>query len=114
MSNRVAVMYLGKIVEMADKYGLYNRPQHPYTVALLSAIPVVDQTGKRKRIILEGDVPSPINPPSGCRFHTRCGDAESICRIEEPPFIDIGGGHYVACHLRRSDSTLHVQDEDGC
>lgn len=114
MSNRVAVMYLGKIVEMVDKYGLYRNPQHPYTIALLSAIPVVDQTGKRKRIILEGDVPSPINPPSGCRFHTRCRDAESICRIEEPLFIDIGGGHYVACHLRRSDTKLNVRDETGC
>lgn len=103
MSNRVAVMYLGKIVEMADKYRLYSSSQHPYTEALLSAIPVVDQTGKRKRIILEGDVPSPINPPSGCRFHTRCRYAESTCRIEEPPFMDIGGGHYVACHLRRGD-----------
>jgi oligopeptide transport system ATP-binding protein len=113
MSNKVAVMYLGKVVEMADKHKLYRSPQHPYTEALLSAIPVIDQSGKKKRIILEGDVPSPINPPSGCRFHTRCREAESVCRIEEPTFIDIGGAHYVACHLRRGDTKLNVQDEVG-
>jgi oligopeptide transport system ATP-binding protein len=101
ISDRIAVMYLGKIVEMVDKLELYNRPQHPYTEALLSAIPIADPTVKREQIILEGDVPSPINPPQGCHFHTRCPYAEEICRVEEPPFIDIGGGHYVACHLRK-------------
>lgn len=101
MSDRVAVMYLGKIVELAEKHELYRRPKHPYTEALLSAIPILDQTVTRKRIILEGDVPSPINPPKGCRFHTRCQYVRELCRGEEPPFIDIGRGHYVACHLRK-------------
>lgn len=101
ISDRVAVMYVGKIVELANKEELYDNPQHPYTEALLSAVPVPDPTEKRNRIILEGDVPSPIDPPEGCRFHTRCRYAEDICSREEPPFKDIGGGHFVACHLRQ-------------
>jgi oligopeptide transport system ATP-binding protein len=100
ISDRVAVMYLGKIVELASDTELYSNPQHPYTEALLSAVPIPDPTVKKKRIILEGDVPSPINPPSGCHFHTRCRYKEKICEEVEPEFKDIGGGHWVACHLR--------------
>ena len=99
ISDRVAVMYLGKIVELTSKQALYDNPLHPYTKALLSAIPVPDPTLTRERVILEGDVPSPINPPDGCRFHTRCPVAMDICRQEEPIFADAGGGHFVACHL---------------
>ena len=100
ISNRVAVMYLGKIVELASDKELYANPQHPYTEALLSAVPIPDPTVKKKRIILQGDVPSPINPPKGCHFHTRCPYKEKICEEVEPEFKDLGGNHWVACHLR--------------
>jgi oligopeptide transport system ATP-binding protein len=100
ISNRVAVMYLGQIVELASDQELYKNPQHPYTEALLSAVPIPDPTVRKKRIILEGDVPSPINPPTGCHFHTRCMYKERICEEVEPEFKDIGGGHWVACHFR--------------
>jgi peptide/nickel transport system ATP-binding protein len=99
LTHRVAVMYLGKIVEMADRSTLFATPHHPYTRALLSAVPVPDPTVKRRRIILKGDVPSPINPPSGCRFHTRCPFVFDRCRVEEPLLRDVGLGRISACHL---------------
>ena len=98
ISNRIAVMYLGKIVELSDSAELFEQSYHPYTKALLSAIPVPDPFTRRERIILSGDVPNPLNPPQGCRFHPRCSYAEDICRKEEPVFEDAGGGHMVACH----------------
>lgn len=99
ISDRVGVMYLGKLAEIADDESLYNSPKHPYTQALLSAIPVPDPKKKKERIILKGDVPTPINPPAGCRFHTRCEKCMGICRTQEPPTIDLGNNHKVACHL---------------
>ena len=99
ISDRIVVMYLGKMVELCESEELYKNPRHPYTIALLSAIPVPDPTVKRDRIILKGDVPSPINPPSGCRFHTRCPNVQGICQERDPEFKNIGNGHYVACHL---------------
>lgn len=102
ISDRVAVMYLGKLVELADRNSLYDDPLHPYTKALLSAVPIPDPVieKRRERIILTGDVPSPINPPSGCRFHTRCPYMmPDICPKIDPVFADQGGGHHVACHL---------------
>lgn len=100
ISHRVAVMYLGRIVELADKKDLFSSPQHPYTEALLSAVPVPDPEVKTQRIILSGDVPSPINPPTGCHFHTRCRYAEARCRAETPALKEVAPGHFAACHLR--------------
>ncbi|HOU12162.1 MAG TPA: dipeptide ABC transporter ATP-binding protein [Anaerolineae bacterium] len=102
ISTRVAVMYLGKMVELADRHEIFQHPLHPYTQALMSAIPIADpkKAGSRDRIILEGDVPSPINPPSGCHFHPRCPYAiKGVCEKEEPVFKDYGSGHFVACWL---------------
>lgn len=99
ISQRVAVMYVGKVVELAETTDLYNNPRHPYTQALMSANPVPDPEAKKERIILKGNVPSPVNPPSGCRFHTRCFKVMDICHKVEPKLIDIGNKHYVACHL---------------
>ena len=99
LTHRVAVMYLGKIVEICDRRTLFAASHHPYTRALLSAVPVPDPTAKRQRIILTGDVPSPINPPSGCRFHTRCPFAFDRCRVEEPVLRVVGHAHRSACHL---------------
>jgi len=99
ISDRVAVMYLGKIVELADTHELYKEPLHPYTEALISAIPTIDPVAKKERIILKGDVPSPANPPSGCYFHPRCPYAFSRCKVEEPEFRNITGSRYASCHL---------------
>jgi oligopeptide transport system ATP-binding protein len=103
ISNRIAVMYLGKIMELADRDELYRNPMHPYSQALLSAVPIPDPAieEKRKRIILEGDVPSPVNPPKGCHFCTRCPKVMDICREQEPEFRDYGSGHFVACWLHQ-------------
>jgi peptide/nickel transport system ATP-binding protein len=101
VSDRIAVMYLGKIVELADRESLYKAPMHPYTKALLSAVPIPDpkrRSAKSERILLKGDVPSPISPPSGCRFHTRCWKATEVCKTQEPPLAALKTGHQVACH----------------
>ncbi|OEF99741.1 hypothetical protein BHF71_07560 [Vulcanibacillus modesticaldus] len=99
LSDRVGVMYLGRLVELANKKDLYSGPVHPYTQALLSAVPVPNPRLKKERIILEGDIPSPANPPSGCVFHPRCKYATDRCRVEKPLWREIAKDHYVACHL---------------
>ncbi|WP_342513113.1 dipeptide ABC transporter ATP-binding protein [Sporosarcina sp. FSL K6-1522] len=99
ISDRVGVMYLGRFVELAERDELFKTPRHPYTRALLSAVPIPDPTVKRERIILKGDIPSPANPPSGCTFHTRCPYAQQTCKEQVPAFRDLGEGHFVACHF---------------
>ena len=106
ISDRVGVMYLGGIAELADREELFRNPLHPYTKALMSAIAVPDPTVRRERILLQGDVPSPVKPPPGCRFHTRCPIAIDICRVEDPAFVDYGGGHFAACHRAREANEL--------
>ena len=100
IGHRIAVMYLGKVVELADKQTLFREPQHPYSQALIAAAPIPNPRARRERLVIEGDVPSPVNPPSGCRFHTRCPFATDRCRSEEPQLRQIAQGHLVACHLR--------------
>jgi peptide/nickel transport system ATP-binding protein len=114
MTHRVAVMYLGKIVEVAPKRDLFAAPKHPYTEALLSAVPVPEPGAQRQRIILKGDVPSPIRPPPGCRFHTRCPYAFDRCRAEEPALRPLADGHLAACHLHdRPDAENPLAGEKG-
>jgi len=100
ISHQIAVMYLGRIVEYADTRSIFTNAQHPYTEALLAAVPVPDPAIKRKKIVLQGDVPSPVKPPSGCHFHTRCPYAVARCKVESPPLREIAPGHHVSCHLR--------------
>ena len=99
ISNRVAVMYLGRIVELAHDQELYQNALHPYSQALLSAVPIPDPEVQRKKILLQGDVPSPMNPPSGCSFHTRCVECKAVCSQQTPPLREVGEGHWIACHL---------------
>jgi peptide/nickel transport system ATP-binding protein/oligopeptide transport system ATP-binding protein len=108
ISDKVGVMYLGQLVEVADRNSLYEHPKHPYTVALLSAVPIPDpqKERRRQRIILKGDVPSPANPPQACRFHTRCWKAEEICRTVTPPLEQKAPGHWAACHFPESREVL--------
>jgi oligopeptide transport system ATP-binding protein len=106
VSDRVAVMYLGKIVELAARDRIFDSPQHPYTAALLAAVPVPDPSRSRSRPLIGGEVPSPIDPPPGCRFHTRCPLAEPRCRRDEPALREVFPGHFAACHLRQPQSAV--------
>jgi oligopeptide/dipeptide ABC transporter ATP-binding protein len=107
-----SVMYLGKIVELAEGQELFSNPKHPYTEALMSAVPVPDPGYKAEQIVLEGDVPSPLNPPSGCYFHPRCRYAKGICRDDSPAYDDLGDEHFVACHFAESLDLrpIHIVD----
>ena len=101
IGHRIAVMYLGRIVELAPRERIFAQPQHPYTEALMAAAPIAAPKARNARLVIEGDVPSPINPPPGCHFHTRCPYAEARCRVDAPPLQEIAPGHVVACHLRQ-------------
>ena len=101
IGHRIAVMYLGRIVELAPRERIFAQPQHPYTEALMAAAPIAAPKARSARLVIEGDVPSPINPPPGCHFHTRCPHAEARCRVDAPPLQEIAPGHVVACHLRQ-------------
>jgi oligopeptide/dipeptide ABC transporter ATP-binding protein len=109
ISHRVAVMYLGRIVEHAEKRALFSNPQHPYTEALLSAVPVPNPRLKRQKRLVQGDVPSPINPPPGCHFHTRCPYATEQCKLEVPPLIEVAPDHWAACHLRQPKAAMDAR-----
>ena len=106
IGHRIAVMYLGRIVELADKERIFSNPLHPYTEALMAAAPIADPRARRERLVIEGDVPSPMNPPSGCHFHTRCPYAIARCRVDYPALQEIAPGHVVACHLRTPETAL--------
>ena len=113
ISDRVGVMYLGKIVEVSVSEDLYAKPLHPYTQALLSAVPVPDPTYEKKEILLEGDIPNPANPPTGCTFHTRCPYKMDICTKVVPQLLELEKGHSVACHLYNDDSGNDIKEMEG-
>jgi len=104
VAHRIAVMYLGRIVELSTKERIFSRPLHPYTEALMAAAPIAAPRARRERMVIEGDVPSPMNPPPGCHFHTRCPYAVARCRTEDPPLQEVAPGHVVACHLRTPET----------
>ena len=106
IGHRIAVMYLGRIVELAPKERIFSRPLHPYTEALMAAAPIADPRARRERLVIEGDVPSPMNPPAGCHFHTRCPYAIAKCETDDPPLLSVAPGHVVACHLRTPETLL--------
>ena len=108
IGHRIAVMYLGRIVELAGKERIFSRPLHPYTEALMAAAPIADPRSRRERLVIEGDVPSPMNPPPGCHFHTRCPYAVARCKTEDPPLQEVVPGHFVACHLRTKETLLQA------
>jgi oligopeptide transport system ATP-binding protein len=111
IGHRIAVMYLGRIVELADKERIFGQPLHPYTEALMAAAPIADPRSRRERLVIEGDVPSPMNPPPGCHFHTRCPYAVARCKTEDPPLQEVGSGHFVACHLRTKETLLQATSQ---
>ena len=108
IGHRIAVMYLGRIVELAPKERIFSQPLHPYTEALMAAAPIADPRARRERLVIEGDVPSPMNPPPGCHFHTRCQYAIARCKTDDPPLQEIAPGHVVACHLRTKETLAAV------